>query len=630
MLLTKMRSGIFSYLFLGFIIMAAAGLIMMDWTGSYSGTGGSNNVAVVGKDAIGSVEFDRTARRIIRSQQIDTDLAYKAGLIDQILEMKIMDMLLQKAARDYGVIVEDALVAKQISTMLEPMAAQSGSTKKEVLTRILQSQGMSEADLVSNLRGDMERSVLRTAVTQALYVPNAMAQDLYAYQHESRTAEAVLIAFDSMKVSEPDDVDLGTYFDKVKTQYTEPESRSFKIAVLNPDDLGGKIEISDKEVRAYYDQNRESFKSNERRLLQQAVIDNEQKATDILKQAKDKKSLKDAVKAVTGDTKAFSNDSGYERAGLPAQLADPVFSAEENSYIGPIKTPLGYHVIYVKTKQPAQIQPFEDLKESIKRELSHTRKADDIFEATSLIEDRLAAGEPLEDLAKEMGMTVSSAKDVRMSTRDIPALKPFGEDETAILNTAFSASEHEATPLAELKDGRMYTVRVDTIKPKRQKELKEVKADVIKGWTEEQRRKQVGAAATKALDELDNKKSTLADIAKANNTTVQTFADIKRTSEKPPAGLTEGNLKQIMTTGKGINIVMPTDKGILVGHVTAIKPVAKTPTAQELTETKEKLGADTSQENLLSFVDELQKKYKTVKNQKLLERMYGQSADQGL
>ena len=106
---------------------------MMDWTGSYSGTGGSTNVAVVGGDPIGSIEFDRAARRIIRTQQMDTDLAYKAGLIDQILEMQIMDMLLQKAARDYGVIVEDKLVAKQINTMLEPMAAQAGGNKKEVL-----------------------------------------------------------------------------------------------------------------------------------------------------------------------------------------------------------------------------------------------------------------------------------------------------------------------------------------------------------------------------------------------------------------------------------------------------------------------------------------------------------------
>lgn len=630
MLLTKMRSGIFSYLFLGFLVMAAAGLIMMDWTGSYSGTGGSTNVAVVGGDPIGSIEFDRVARRMIRSQQMDANLAYKAGLIDQILEMQIMDMLLQKAARDYGVIVEDKIVAKQIKTMLAPMVKQAGASEREVLSRILQSQGMSEADLVNNLRGDLERNVLRNAVAQPLYVPNVMAQDLYAYQNETRSADAVLISFDNMKIETPDDVDLASYFDKVKGQYTEPESRSFKIAVLKPDDFGNKVEVSDKQVRDYYDQNEASFKADERRLIQQVVTDDQEKAKQIAKLANETKSLEKAVKEVNGDTKSISTETGYERAGLPPQLAEPVFTTPENTFVGPIKTALGYHVIYVKKKQEAQVQPFDDVKANIKKELLHNEKADQIFETTTLIEDRLASGEPLDELAKEMNLAVTEIKDARLSSQDIAGLKSFGEDETTILNAAFTASEGEATPLAELKDGRMFTVHVNGITAKRQKELKEVRADVVKGWTEEQRRFKVGEAVSKALDQLDTKKATLADIAKANGTKVQTFADLKRTNENPPAGLTQGNLKQIMTAGKGMNIVMPTDKGILVGHVTAIKPLAKAPEAKELIETKDKLSADISQENLLSFVDELQRKYKTVKNQKLLEQMYGQTADQGL
>lgn len=629
MLLSKMRSGIFSYIFLGCLTLGTIGLVLMDWTGSYRNGGGSNDVAVVGGDKIGTLEFDRMARRVIRSQKMDAQTAYQSGIIDQILEMQVMDMLMQKAARDYGVSVDDKHIASQINTMLEPMAKQAGLPKKDVLARVLQSQGMSEGELVQNLRADLERGILRNAVAQNYYVPNVMASDLYAYQQESRTVNAVVVSFDSIKPAEPDDVDLAAYFDKVKELYTEPESRSFKMAVLNPDDFGKKVEISDKEVRAYYDQHQDTFKAQERRLLQQAVVDTQAKAEEILKAAKDKKvSLQDAVKKVTGDTKAFQADSGYEQAGLPAQLAQPIFAAPENSYVGPLKSPLGYHVIFVKTKQAAQIQPFDTVKENIRKDLMHDKKADEIFQATNSIEDRLASGESFEDLSKELGLTVLTMKNIRMSTRDIPELKPYGDDEITILQTAFTLPENESSPLAELKDGRMYAIRVDDIKTKRQKELKEVKADVIAAWKRDEQKKKAGEAVSKALDQIDAKKLTLADFAKERASKVQTYTGLNRKMATPPAGLTEGNLQQIMAAKKGMAIAMPNANGLMIGQVTAIQSTTKPPADKELLETKDALGKDVSQENLLSFVDALQQDYKVIKNKKLLEQMYAKPADQ--
>lgn len=627
MLLSKMRSGIFSYLFLGFLLMGGAGLVLMDWTGSYSGGGGSHDVAVVAGERITAVEFDRFARRVAQSQNLDTHTAYQAGIMDQILQLQIMDILMQKAAFDNGVVVADKEVARQVNKMIEPMAGKEGD-RKQVLKQVLMSQNMSEAELVSNLRNDMTRGVLRDSIAQNYYVPAALARDLYGYQHETRSVETVLISTESFKAPEPDDVDLANYFDTVKDQYTEPESRSFTLAVLSPESLITEIRITDKDVRDYYDQNQDTYRVDERRVLEQAVVDTQAKADAIAAAAKDGKALKDAVQSATGDTKAFSAESGFEKAGLPEQLATPIFAAEIGSIVGPVKSPLGWHIIAVKKTETAQVQPFDKVKDDIRKELEHNKKADDVFAATTAIEDRLLGGESFEDLGKDTKITLVPVTDVRLSMKDIAALKSYEKDEEAIIQAAFRLKSGETAPLADMGNGKMFTVRLDKVVPKRQKELKEVKADVISRWKLDRSRKDSAAYAAKTLQQLEKKETTLAAIAKERGVQVQTFSGLNRAKEAP-AGLTAGNLQQIMAASKDIAMVMPTAKGIMLGRVTSVKSLDKEPTEAEVTVTRAELGKETGQELLLTLVDALQAKYKTVTNPKLLQQMYGDAPDEG-
>ena len=627
MLLSKMRSGIFSYLFLGFLLMGGAGLVMMDWTGSYRNGGGSHDVAVVGGERISAVAFDRMARRVARSQNLDTHTAYQAGVMDQILQLQIMDILMQKAAFDNGVVVADKEVAKKVNTMIEPMAGKDGD-KKAVLRQVLQSQGMSEGELVDNLRGDMTRGVLRDSISQNYYVPAVLAKDLYGYQHETRSVDTVLISMDSFKAPEPDDVDLNNYFNSIKDQYTEPESRSFTVAVISPDTLIKDSVVTDDDVKKFYDQNQDNFRAEEQRMLEQAVVDSEDKAKAIAKAATDGKSLQDAVKSVTGDTKAFSAESGYEKAGLPAQLADPIFKAESGSVVGPVKSPLGWHVVTVKKVQAAQVQPFDSVKDTIRKELLHDKKADDVFAATTSLEDRLAGGESFDALSKDTPLTLVPVKDVRLSMKDVPALKGYDKDEETIIQTAFKLKNGETSPLADLSNGKMFTVRLDKLTPKRQKDLKEVKSDVISRWKLDYSKKASAGYAAKSLQKLEKKETTLEAIAKERGVKIQSFSGLNR-AKPAPTGLTDGNLQQVMSAPKNEDLVMPTAKGILIGRVTSVKAFDKDPTAAEVADTREKLGKDTSQENLLSFVDALQVKYKTVTNPELLQQMYGDTPEEG-
>jgi peptidyl-prolyl cis-trans isomerase D len=627
MLLLKMRSGIFSYVFLTALVLGTAGLVLMDWTGSYQHAGGSSDVAVIDGQPIKSIEFDRMVRRILQTQKLTPDVAYRTGMIDQIMEMTVMDHLLKKAAYDYGVIVDDKHIARQISKMLDSVTGKDGD-KKQTLARLLEAQNMSEAELVENLRAQMSVQVIRDIITQSYYVPTGIAQDLYQYRHEQRSVEGVILPESNVQnIKDPTEPELAAYFETVKTRYTEPENRSFTVAVLTPEKLAKNVTITTEDAKAYYNENQESFRIAERRVLQQALLESQEKANSVLKQVREnKKSLEEAVKDITGSTQAYTGDTGFEKQGLPNELATEIFNAKENSYIGPVKSQLGWHVIFVKSIQPPRLQPFDEVSETIRKDLQQNAQGDAIYETVSLIEDRLAGGEALDVLAKEFGMTVIPLKDIKLSDPDIPALKAYAKDEHKILQSAFSLQDGETSPVADMSDGNMFVIHLDKITPKRQRELKEVRDEVKALWVADKRQKANAAYAKDMLEKLDAKKTTFADIAKDRTSKVQTFSSLSRDSS-PPNGMTSGNLQLLMNAEKGKYVVMPVDKGIMIARVTAIKAQTKPPTPEELEETRTAIGNDISQENLLMFVDALQIKYKTSINNELLEQMYGRDQE---
>jgi len=627
MLLSKMRKGIFSYIFLGMLLMGGAGLVVMDWTGTYKFAQGSNDVAVIDGHPIKISDFDRLVRRILRSQQMDPKVAYETGMIDQILEIKIVDALFVKAANDFGLAVEDQHVAKQINELLEPMAGKDGN-KKEILSRMLQSQNMSEGELVNNLRSEISAKLVRESVSLNYYVPAQLAADLDIYRNESRSAETVFLPYSSVAdIKAPDEKTLEAYYETIKFKFTEPESRSFTLAVIDPENFGVKAEVTDAEIKAFYDENLDSFKIQEQRLVQQAVFDNEQKAKEVLAKAKDgKKSLSDAVKDVTGSTKAYTGENAFTQKGLPDQLADPIFKAEIGSYVGPIKSPLGWHVAFVKATEAEHNQAFDKVKEEIRKELLHNKKGDELFAATTEFEDRLAGGESLETLAKELKMTLIPVKDITMGIKDIAALKPYEADENGILEAAFKLQEGETSPLEDLSGGKMFTVRLDDVKERRQKDLKEVKKDVEAQWFENQRQKELAAYVQQTLDKLNNKKMSLNDVAKEKSAKVQSHDGIKR-SEAAAQGLKIEAQNVLMSAEKDKFVVMPAEGGLMIGSVTKVDlPQAKS-ADKDIQTIRELVAKDSSQENLLELVDTLKKQYKTTTNDKLLEQVYGKTEE---
>ena len=245
MILSKMRTGVFSGLFLSILVLGGVGLILSDRGNFFhDGLGNKTDVIQIDGHPIKSVEFDSIVRRALSGQTLSTTDAYKAGYIDRIVQNEVMTRLMRKEAYDLGIIASDKVVADELKKALAPVTGPEGDTKA-ALARVLQSQGISEKALVESFRNDISTGLLRQTIGGGVYVPDAMTKAFYQWNLEERAINYVSLPASSVKIDPPTSEDLAKFYEGLKSQYAIPEVRSVTVGIVDPSALVSKDAAKD-------------------------------------------------------------------------------------------------------------------------------------------------------------------------------------------------------------------------------------------------------------------------------------------------------------------------------------------------------------------------------------------------
>ena len=452
-------------------------------------------------------QFNRQLEAIQRQtgQRPEQEQALRYGLHVRALEEVIQRAVLDYAIREFGLIVSDEEVRATIAR--NPAFLGTGGSFDPLLYRNrLQQARISEPQFVLDMRREIAASQLFGAVRADGLAPASLRDQVFTLESEKRTAETIYIP-DAIVVDvpKPTPEQLNTYFEANKAKFQIPEFRAFSFVMITVDDVQNQVAVTSDAVRQEYEARAAEFGTPEKRDVDQAMTDTEDKAKAIIAAAQGGKSLEDAAKEVTGNADGVIKLGAVTKKDLPpGPLADGIFGLPEGIAPAPIQSPLGWHIVRINKIEAGKAVPFEEVKEKLETDLKAQQAPDLLIKLVTDFERALSKTQSMKAAAEDLGLKVRTYENVDARGQDAAGKQiVIGPASSELVQAAFATRESAESDLLETPRGEYFIVRTDRITPARAPTLAEVEDRVVAAWQIEERRKLAEAKVKDALDKAN-------------------------------------------------------------------------------------------------------------------------------
>ena len=141
--------------------------------------------------------------------------------------------------------------------------------------------------------------------------------------------------------------------------------------------LISNVSVSEEEKINYFENNKEQFKKSETANAKHILVDNEEKAKELLEKINsDEITFEEcAKKHSTCPSNTQGGDLGeFGKGQMVKEFEDAVFSMKENEVCGPIKTQFGYHIIKLVKINPSISYSYEEVSQNIEQMLTQQKQ----------------------------------------------------------------------------------------------------------------------------------------------------------------------------------------------------------------------------------------------------------------
>ena len=502
--------------------------------------------------------------------------------------------------------------------------------------------GLSVAQFEKELKDQLAQQKLLSAISAPATVSDKEVEEQVKKQDTKVKFDYAVLTLDDVKKQvKVTDVELKAFYDQNKQQYLNsiPEKRKARYILVDTSQVAGSIPVIQADLQAYYNQHQDEFRIPEtvtvRHILiktptpgpdgkvdPKAVDAAKAKADDIDKQLKAGANFADLAKK-------YSDDPGSAQQGglLPPitrgrtvpEFEQAAFNTPKGQMTGVVRTSYGFHIILVEDKQNARVKPLDEVKAQIEPAIKQQKAAAAAQNLANSVENT-ARSAGIDKAAAEKGLSVTTT-DLIAQADALPGLGPAQE----LSNALFSAKKNDPPAMAQTPQG--YAIyQVTEIQPPQTPTFDQIKAQVEDQF-KAQRAQALLAQKTQELSDRARAEHDLKKAAKELDATVKTSDLVNSTAQVPDVGAMSGaaNVAFGMAVGE-ISSPMQGSQG--TGIVLAIAE------KQEPTPAEAKQNWDRAKEALLdqkrqvleglyvqNLRDKLEKDGKIKINKQEMERM---------
>ena len=550
------------WILMGLLILGLGGF------GAVNLRGNIRTIGTVGEKSIPVDLYARQLQQEIRAIESQTgealgfQRAQEIGLDRAVLQRIVRQRALDNEAEQLGLSIGDETLREQI-LQIQAFQGLDGKFDREGYRFALQQSGLNETEFENSLREESARTLLQAAIVGGVEMPRVYARTLVDYVGEQRSFTWTLLDADDLAepLPQPSDEELRAYYEENQDAFMLPVTKQITYALLSPDALLEEVEVPEEELRAEYEAREAQFNQPERRLVERLVFADQDAADRAA-----------AALEVSGTTfEQLVEERGLQLADVDlgdvslqdlAAAGEPVFAAEAGDVVGPITTPLGPALFRVNGVLPAQNTSFEDAEPALRAELASARAVRAVESRAQELDDQLAGGISLEELAENTEMELGQIDWTEDSSGGIAAYAGFRQE-------AAAQAEGDFPRILQLDDGGIYAMRVDATLPERPEPFEDARAAVTAALRDARTSEALMAQAEALLPELGEEGA----FAAAGFDAV---SEVDQTRSAFIEGTPEDFMERVFTLEPGEVVAMEGDGGtVVLLRLDAITPAAE-------------------------------------------------------
>ena len=443
----------------------------------------STVLAEVGGDKITGQDVQGAVDRLTRGGGLPAEAIQT--YLPQIVDQMVQDRAALYEFGKQGFTVTDDEVLSGFVTMYPQLFPNGKLVSTDLLSQQLAGQGLTLEGGLDQMRKQLLlKKVQNMAYASVIVTPQEINQ---AVVNKHQTSKLEYIGFDPAKFREqakPTAEQLRAAYDREKAVYAIPEKKSFDVLLVDSNKIEQSLTLNDAQLRAAYAGSMDNFRTPERvsarhiLVMTQGKPDGDKaklkaKAEDLLKQLKGGADFAELAKKSSDDTGSAVNGgvlAPFVRGQMVPEFEKYAFSGKISDISPIVETNFGYHIIQVTGKEPAKVKPFDEVKDTIAKQLKQQTVNDKVQKTADEARVALAkAPEKAAEIAKQFDAELVSAKNIGAGEA-IPGVGVSNE----IGNALAGMKAKDVSEALVLPGNRMAVVTLKDVTPSRPADFADV------------------------------------------------------------------------------------------------------------------------------------------------------------
>lgn len=350
---------------------------------------------------------------------------YMQQMRQQVLSQLIDKSLLDQYAKTLGLSASDDQVKDAIRQ--EAYFQTDGKFDNAKYLDLINRSGFSADQYAQYTRQRLINQQMIQGFGGSDIVPPSEAQSMVALVLQEREVRLATIDLNAMMAKQTvTDEELKAFFEQNKNSFIAPEKVKVSFIPLDAAALQDKVTVTEADISAYYDEHQSSFGQPERKKFSVIQLKTEADAKAVLEELKNGGDF--AALAKEKSTDIISRRTGGEMDWMePDTTADELKQAnltEKGQFSGVVKSSVGYLIVRLDDIKPALVKPLSEVHDAIAKQLKQEKAVDAYYALQQKVSE--AATSDNESLASAEEAAGIKAANTEWFTRDtVPAALNF-------------------------------------------------------------------------------------------------------------------------------------------------------------------------------------------------------------